>query len=402
MKKLLKLTLSFFFLTLLHSCQQEPDFGDDLENIEGEIEVAGLKSEIYVSDDGILNFESMRTFQKTIHWIKDLSDDEVVTWNKELNFESLYSKYMEAQKQEEKMIRDFEQFISLMMQIESDEEVSNFKNMYVKDIEAFEKRKMNIQNTYGDYVRFENNRIIGVKTYDAIVSRLINKDGFVYVAGSRLQYTENQLITIPNFDSEDGLTTKGKNGLEVFKYDFHTHSNSINKNQQDQVHHNRCSSQFYDKKKLTGNTTVTNTVIPVYNRVWVPRVCEIICLQPIEDGNDGPIPIDEGDECWESCTGGFYRNVFVRYDYINTRLQAVHRNYKIRCIIGCWEEWENRLAELTISGIHNEVIRPGKVEKYEWIKDISPRSSGTLNVTYRSDLDFTFLIFGTCPTQVHW
>ncbi|MBQ0733252.1 hypothetical protein [Aquimarina celericrescens] len=404
MKNILKFVVIMAVMGLFYACQNESDFEEELVNGIEEIEVEGAKSGIYVSKDGVLNFDTMEDFQKTILWIKNVTDDEALEWNEELGFESLHSLYMTALSEEEKMMEDFSELISSMMNVETDQEISDFKEKFANNIPLFQKSRSDIEEKYQNYIHFENSRVIGMKTYDPIISRLTTKEGYVYVGGSKLQYTEESLTVIPNFQ-EQALAKKSnkeEEKEEIHVFNFAAKSEVSTKSSQTQEYADRCSTQFDSKKKLTGNTKVINTVVPIYDRVWVPRVCETICPGLEEEGNgefDGPTPIDIED-CYESCTGGYYRNILRGYNYINTRLEATHRNYKIVCFIGCWENWDKRHAEITVSGVHNEVISPGNVEKYSWIKDISPRSSGTLIATYRSDL--SFLLSGTCFTQTSW
>ncbi len=400
MKNTLKLVMIITTITFFYACQNESDFDNDVFNTTDEINVEGGKSKIYVSEDGTLNFETTQDFQKTILWIKDLSDKEAVKWSKELGFKSLHSLYMQALSEEEKMIQDFDPLISSMMKVVTDLEIANFKEKFTEDIPLFQKRRSDIQKKYGNYMHIKNGRIINMKTYDAIVSRLITKEGYVYVSGSKLQYTEKSLNIIPNFNFKQ-VSAKIAGKEEVHVFNFATQDEIHTKSQQTREYTQRCSTQFDTKKKLTGNTRVINTVVPIYDRVWVPRVCETICGGPLgadSSGSRRPTPINDG--CYRDCREGYYRNIIIGYNYINTRLEATHRNYKIVCFIGCWDDWDKRHAEITVSGVYNQTIRPGNVKKYGWVKDISPRSSGTLTVTYRSDL--SFLLFGACTTQISW
>ncbi|MGB3465473.1 MAG: hypothetical protein WBA74_09385 [Cyclobacteriaceae bacterium] len=360
--------------------------------------------DIYLTDEGVLSFSSMELFTSTIHQIKDQQTAEILAWNNSLGFKSLLSRYQAAVDMEEAIFSKYAGLIEQITSLESQEQADAFENTHSEDIKSLEKAVKSMQQQYADVAIFSNNRIIGMKTYDPILAGLLNTDGIVIVQGSTLQYTESQLKVLANQEDPEAIiaVAAASNSEDVFvKGLFASETSSDINTEQEQVYTNRCSTQFYSDRKMTGNSTVRNTVVPVYTQVYVPRTCTTICdgdgeLIPIDPGSPTPIDI----ECREVCSGGYYRNVLQGYNVTNTRLEATLRNYKISCFIGCWENWDKRQSYLTISGVHSESVSLGFVEKKGWTKDLSPRNSGTFTVAYESDYIFPYN--GYCATTISW
>lgn len=363
-------------------------------------------NEIYVTDEGVLNFPSMKSFTSTIMQVKDLNAEEVISWNNQLGFTSFLSEYRKALDEESKIRSNHHSLIDGITSLESQEEADLFESEHRAEIKTLQKKMQDLKSNYQDFALFSNNRITGMRTYDPILAGLIDPQGIVIVEGSTLQYTEDQLKVMANAEDPAAIAKINEaneaEGIFIRTLTVTESQSGGIQTEQEQLSTDRCSTQFYTNKKMTGNSTVRNTVVPVYNRVWVPRVCEWICeddggILP-SGGGIGPTPIGIDENCFEYCVGGFYRNVLVRYDITNTRLEATLRNYKIRCFFGCWEEWDSRESFLTISGTRNETISVGKVEKHSYVRDIGARSSGSFVVEYKS----LAAIDGICFTQINW
>lgn len=403
MKNHLKAITLLFLSVFCLSCEEQLE---TMEKTEFESFGAPETTEaITVSEDGILTFATMDDFQKTFMWIKDLTDEEKARWTEQLEFRSLHSIYLEALEKEQQLVSNYKDFLDDLALVETREDEQKFRTRHGERIESFKSEVAELQEAYGNYVVYENNRVAGVKTYDPVMAALINKDGFVYVEGTTLQYTNENLKVKLNNDGTGDLMQAAASDEEKDIYVYNFTSGEL-ETSVDKVYKENCYIHLGGTGKLmTGNTTVTNTVVPVYDNVWVPRVCREICPGDVIDGQVVNNSSDESridpDECYESCTGGYYKKVLRGYNYLNTRLHVIIRNYKQKCVIVCWETWTALYSEISVWGVYNNTFKPGVVEKWEWSGDISPVSSGTFNVEYLVDNGGVFGIY-TCGTQVKW
>ena len=360
-------------IAILFSCTNE---------VDDHMTLAEAKKDISLAKDGVLEFSTMKVYKETIDWLNSASDEEISQWNNELGFESLHAQYLKASLEIEQMEQDFAEVIQAISEVESEDQKNNFESKYSEEMRNLLITNEEIKKRYDNYLYFSNNHVERIKTYDSKLAGLLNKEGYVYVQGSRLQYTEDELQVIPNYSIEqrypEVYQTKGK---QPFRYNLS--GDNDGKNTYNKYFRDNCYAGFGPNSKVTGNTAVINTMAPRYRQVWVPEYCEII-----------------DDRGKEICVPGHYENVLDGYDVEKTRLEAIIRNYKLVCFLGCFEIWEERSSIIKVSGIHNQTIDVGIVEKYNWNKTISPTRRGTLTVEYISEK--AFLNQGQCPTQVSW
>jgi len=403
-KQAFKIIYAIVIIAIVTSCE------DDLDSVRPEtanqLSESGT-ADISLTDEGMLNFKSSEVFQKTIMEIKDLEPEAAVKWSNQFQLKSLFAIYQDALNAEKEFeIRNAE-FITSMKKIENEAEAAKFRETYHNQLKVFEQQIAFNQQKFGDYVIYENGRVQGIKTYDPIMSRITNKHGLVMVAGTVLQYTQSQLKVMTTANKGTVLQNASVNNAELgisIKELAATEGKFMSRTEEEQLHTQHCQDQFSSDRKMTGNSAVRNTVVPRYRQVWVPRVCEVVCDfdDPVPPAGGGPVgipfPTDPG--CFDSCTGGYYRDVFEGYEVINTRLEATIRNYKIVCLIGCWDLWDGRVSRLNISGVFSANEHLNRVEKFGWIRDIAPQATGTFNVAYESD--FSLLLNGRCFTSITW
>ncbi|WP_298539359.1 DUF4848 domain-containing protein [uncultured Aquimarina sp.] len=391
MKNILKITLSIFSFLLIYSCQQELEVNDELENINQEINIEEITSKIYVSEDGVLNFATTEDFKNTILWIKDLSEEEIISWNNDIGFNSLFSVYTNALDEEKRIYNQYKDFL----------QEDNSKDIALA--KSFDEEYNSLKKKYENYMSFDGYTIDQFKIKDEILATLLDKNGIVYVAGSKLQYSNKELKINLNYKNDPSLKKSGNKDDDLIVINLL--NENINKTFDVTLKDNCIWSPPGERRELTGNTSIINTFTPQYRQVWVPRECNIVCSGleelPIDPSDGGIIPIGDPGECYEVCTGGYYRNVFVRNNLTSTRLVATMRSYKCRQAfvgLGCSRRWSIQSVFLVINtqGFIEE-INPGSFSKFTHTEDLSNRGITNIEVTYsRRPSD------SNCTTQISW
>lgn len=192
---------AFFLMTLtatIISCDNH------LEQIEIDDEA---RPDIFLQN-GILNFESQEIFENTVKKMQSMTEEEMMAWSSNYDFESLMLNFNKAKRLQSEIFNKMENLEAKATDL-SDAEKEAFIVQNRDLINSISDEYNSFKSGYS-YLRFEDDLVTGMKIQNYFASPLVNAEGIVKVGDFLYQYTNDDLKIIR--DEGLGSLTDLKNG----------------------------------------------------------------------------------------------------------------------------------------------------------------------------------------------